>query len=262
MQIVFDLISDLHLDHTDSFNWTGMATSSVCVVAGDVSRDLEVVRSTLEHLGQCYRAVFYIDGNNEHYYNSDSLNTSYSMLSEMIEPIENVVYLQNNCVIINGIAIVGTNGWWTWDLDPAIDQDQCKLWYRDKYQVNHNATDSIHDMAYHDAAYLMHSIKKLQTHPDVKKIVIVTHTVPDAELIDHDITLADTYEFNKMGNSLIQHVLNSDTENKIDTWCFGHYHNSVDTLVNGIRYVNNCRGRDGDDCWQPIYNPKRIVVNI
>lgn len=262
MQIAFDLISDLHLDHTDSFDWTGMATSAVCIVAGDISRDLEVVRETLEHLGQCYRAVFYIDGNNEHYHNSESFNDSYTVISEAVDTIENVVYLQNNCVIMNGVAIIGTNGWWTWDLDPSIDEQQCKLWYCDKYLVNHGTTDVIHSMAYNDAAYLMHTIKKLQTHQDVEKIVIVTHTVPIADLINHDISLTDTYEFNKMGTCLLQHALAADTENKVDTWCFGHYHQSVDKMIDGIRYVNNCRGRTDDVSWMPTYNPRRIVIDV
>jgi hypothetical protein len=68
MQFNFDLISDLHLGPHETFDWTDQATSPVCVVAGDISRDIEVTKETLEHLGKCYQAVFYIDGNNEFRY--------------------------------------------------------------------------------------------------------------------------------------------------------------------------------------------------
>lgn len=261
MQFTFDLISDLHLGPTDTFDWTGQATSPICVVAGDIAQDVEIVRETLEHLSRCYQAVFYIDGNNEHRYSLDSLSDSYNILQEAIAGIENVVFLQDNCVIVNNVAIIGTNGWWTYDLDSDIDDEQCRLWYCDVMDVGMPVTGAIHSMAYNDAAYLSNTIKKLQTHPEVKSIVIVTHTVPEVKLVEHDIEITSTYKFNVMGNSIMPIVLDADTEKKIHTWCFGHYHGSVDKNVNGIRYVNNCRGRIEDSStWSPTYYPKRIVI--
>ena len=60
----------------------------------------------------------------------------------------------------------------------------------------------------------------------------------------------------------MQLALDEDTENKIKVWCFGHYHKGVDRNHNGIRYVNNCRGR-GDTAWrQAAYYPKRITVDF
>jgi hypothetical protein len=52
MTFAFDLISDLHVETWDSFNWTGQPTSPYCVVAGDVSRDHVQVAQTLEHLNE------------------------------------------------------------------------------------------------------------------------------------------------------------------------------------------------------------------
>jgi predicted phosphohydrolase len=263
MQFTFDLISDLHLAAKDTFDWTGLATSPVCIVAGDIAMDVEIVKETLEHLGQCYQAVFYIDGNNEHRYNLDSISQSYNILGEAIADIDNVVFLQDNCVIVNGVAIVGTNGWWTYDLDPGIDDEQCRLWYCDVMDVSMSVTGAIHSLAYNDVAYLRNSIKTLQTHPEVRSIVLVTHTVPSVSLIEHDIEITSTYKFNVMGNSIMQMVLDSDTENKVKTWCFGHYHNPIDQYQHGIRYVNNCRGRvEGSAQWSPTYYPKRIVVDV
>ena len=66
MTFTFDLISDLHVDTwPGEFSWESNVTSPYCVVAGDVSQDLDVTAKTLEHLGKCYQAVFYIDGNHE-----------------------------------------------------------------------------------------------------------------------------------------------------------------------------------------------------
>jgi hypothetical protein len=47
MQFAIDLISDLHVETWDSFDWEGQPTAPYCIVAGDVSRDWEQVRDTL-----------------------------------------------------------------------------------------------------------------------------------------------------------------------------------------------------------------------
>ena len=262
MQFNFDLISDLHIETWDNFDWTGQATSPYCIVAGDVSRDRDILRQTLQHLGTCYQGVFYIDGNDEHRYTLDNLGDSYKFLDRTLDNIKNVIYLQDNVVIINGVAILATNGWWSYDMDPSLDYDQSQAWYQDRMQILPGSVDAITGLAFNDASYMINSVKKLQTHQDVRAIVIVTHTVPAPWIVNHDIDLVDTWRFNCMGNPHLQLLINEDTENKIHTWCFGHYHKSVDRVHNGIRYVNNCRGR-GDTEWsQPAYYARRISIDI
>lgn len=262
MQFNFDLISDLHVETWDQFDWSGQATSPYCVVAGDVARDRTVLRETLEHLGQCYHAVFYIDGNDEHCYTLDNLNKSYRSLAREISQIKNVVYLQDNVAIVNGVALLATNGWWSYDFDPLIDPEQSRLWHKDKMNIIDSATDSIIGNSYTDTAYLINSVKKLQTHKDVKSIVIITHTVPAPELIKHDIQLQDSWRFNCMGNRYLKLALREDTEKKINTWCFGHYHMPVDRLIGDVRFVNNCRGRGNTDWSTSVYYPRRISIEI
>jgi predicted phosphodiesterase len=262
MQFNFDLISDLHVETWDSFDWAGQATSPYCIVAGDVARDRELLRQTLKHLGQCYQGVFYIDGNDEHRYTLDNLGDSYKFLNRTVDQIPNVIYLQDNVVIINGVAILATNGWWSYDFDPALDYDQSRMWYQDKMDITTSSAEAINNLAFNDATYMINSIRKLQTHQDVRAIVVVTHTVPAPWIVNHDIDLVDTWRFNCMGNPHMQLLLDEDMENKIHTWCFGHYHKPVDRFFSGIRYVNNCRGRSDTDWHQSVYYPKRITVEF
>lgn len=265
MTVAFDLISDLHLETWDNrLDLSGLATAPVCVVAGDVARDPQQVRAFLKHLATCYAAVFYIDGNDEHRYQLNDLGASYTALNRNLRRIPRVTYLQDNVVVIDGVAILGTNGWWGFDLDENVDLEGSKQWMKNRYEARHPEvpvdTQVIQDAARTDAAYLVSSVQRLQTHQDVKKIVIVTHTVPEAQLIQHDIDLSGRYDFNCMGNRLMHLVHTNDTERKIHTWCFGHYHGSVDRVLNGIRYVNNCRGRGDTAHRNPVYYPKRIEV--
>jgi hypothetical protein len=67
---------------------------------------------------------------------------------------------------------------------------------------------------------------------------------------------------NVMGNRLMMQALAADTEHKIHTWCFGHYHGSVDQTRSGVRFVNNCRGRGNTTHSQYVYHPKRIVIDF
>lgn len=263
MQFAFDLISDLHIETWDSFDWTDQATSPYCIVAGDVARDLALVHDTLTHLGQCYPGgVFYIDGNDEHRYCLDNLGQSYADLVATVKNIPNVVYLQDHVVIINGVALLATNGWWSYDFDKNLDYEDCQTWYRDRMGIDQSSADSITGIAFNDTAYLINSVKKLQTHRDVRRIVMISHTVPRPDLVTHDPDLVDTPRFNTLGNRHMHLALDEDTEQKITTWCFGHYHKSVDRVFDRVRYVNNCRGR-GDTPWcQPAYYPKRIVVEF
>lgn len=262
MTFAFDLISDLHVETWGALDWEGQGTAPYCVVAGDVAQDRCALVETLTHLGQCYQAVFYIDGNDEHVQHAEDLKGSYKDLEYSLKGIPNVVYLQNQVVIINGVAILATNGWWTYDFNPVLDAEQTKMWSANKSNISYDAVTNFSNVAHYDAAYLIDSVRKLQRHPDVKSIVIVSHTVPAEWLIEHDLDLINTWRYNCMGNSHLQHVLDADTESKIHTWCFGHYHKNVDRDFAGIRYVNNCRGRK-DTLWEhSVYYPKRIEINF
>ena len=263
MTFTFDLISDLHVETWDNFDWTGQATSPYCVVAGDVCRDRKLLVDTLTHLGQCYPGgVFYIDGNDEHRYQLEEIGNSYYDLNQQIEKIKNVVYMQDNVVIINGVGFLATNAWWTYDFDPNLDFDQSLAFVRDHYRITDGAARDIVGVAYRDATYLMNSVKKLQKHHEVQAIVVITHTVPGPWLAAHDIELANTWRFNGLGNIQIGRTLEEDTENKIHTWCFGHYHKSVDQDYMGVRYVSNPRGRGDTEWCQTAYYPKRITINF
>jgi predicted phosphodiesterase len=263
MKFAFDLISDLHVETWPDFNWEDQATSPYCIVAGDVARDRTVLLDSLKHLGKCYPGgVFYIDGNEEHKNYYEDLGDSYRELAREVSRIDNVVYLQDHVVIINGVAILGTNGWWTYDFDPSMEFDQSLQHIQDHFRISHSAASGINGVAYHDAAYMINSVRKLQTHSEVGAIVVVTHTVPAPWIIAHDTDLVDTWRFNGMGNSHITRAIDEDTENKIKMWCFGHYHKPVDQELGGIQYVCNPHGRGNTDWKQSVFYPKRIEIEI
>ena len=161
MTFAFDLISDLHVETWSDFDWTGRPTSPFCVVAGDVARDHQLLKQTLDHLAQCYEAVFYIDGNDEHRYYLDDIGANYRELASEIDAIDDVVFLHNNVVIVNGVALIATNAWWSWDWDTSFDLDQCHQNWQSHTGCNKHVPATVTELARADAEYLRLSIAKL-----------------------------------------------------------------------------------------------------
>lgn len=263
MTLHFDLISDLHVDTWDeSFSWEGKATSLYAVVAGDISRDRSDIRSVLYELSLHYKIVLFVDGNDEHRWNLEDLSNSYQTLKEDIRGIaNNVIWLQDTTVVIDNVAFIGTNGWTTFDFDNDLSYQDSKHWLEETYRVSMYASQQIEALAMSDAGLLCKAVGKLQTYPDVEKIVVVTHFVPDVRLVSHDIEIEGTHRLNCTGNSFLNRCIDEDHENKVHTWCFGHYHSDLDTTIDNIRYVNNCRGRSGTDWCKTVYYPKCIEIN-
>tara|TARA_R110002167_G_scaffold295790_3_gene500274 strand:+ start:180 stop:974 length:795 start_codon:yes stop_codon:yes gene_type:complete len=264
MKIHFDLISDLHVDTWDEdFSWEGKATSPYAVVAGDISRVRSELHPILKEISRHYLMTMFVDGNDEHRWTLDNLGDSYKTLKQDIGDIENFIWLQDDSLVIDNVAFVGTNGWTSFDFAEDKSYLENQRWMQETYKISMFAGQQIEAMAMSDAGFLCRTVEKLQRHPDVKKIVMVSHFVPNVELVNHDIQLVkQPSRLNTTGNSFLLRCLEEDHEKKVNTWCFGHYHSDVDTVLNGVRFVNNCRGRGGTDWSKPVYYPKRIEVKV
>ena len=215
MKIGFDVISDLNLKPNELFSWEGKATSLYCIIAGNISNDLRTIHQTLLHLSHFYQGVFYTAGSLE-YEGAVNIPEHTNELFKICKTIRNVAYLHNHVVIIDGIAIVGTNGWYNTNFDNIL-----------------LGAEELEIERYEDIGYLGNSIERLQLHLDVKKIVIVSHSVPGEELFFGEEP-DEIYTIAPLRLSLIK-----DLEAKVTHWIYGNYDKTVDTVIDGINYVNN-----------------------
>ena len=227
----FDIISDLNLSENDIFDWEGKPTSLYCVLAGNISTDLHVLYKTVKHLSKLYQGVFYIDGALENNLIADR-DRVIDDISRMFISIKNAVYLHNNVVVVEGVALVGVNGWYG------------------NIATNEEENLNLKVNRYDDLAYLQKTIEKLQLHIDVKQIIVISNSVPSLDIYFGEKPEIDPDEIN------LNYVLESDTESKITTWVFGTHKKIVDTKINGVNYFNN-----------PLYNkipyyPKRINIEV
>jgi hypothetical protein len=231
MAFGFDVISDLYITDQKTFDWENKPTSLYCIIPGNITNDVYVLYKVLKHLSKCYQGVFYIDGSLEHnFIHEKDLVTA--EIGKICNKIKNVVYLHNNVVVVDGIALVGANGW---DNNISVSSDE------DKFQIK--------SYKYDDLLYLEKTIERLQLHVDVKKIIAITNSVPTDKLYfgESPSNEADVD---------LSMILGADSEQKITSWVFGHHKKIVDTTIDGINYLNNpCYDRN------PYY-AKRINIEI
>lgn len=213
MKIGFDVISDLRLSPEDSFNWEGKATSLYCLIPGNISSDLRTIKQTLLHLSRFYQGVFYSIGTVE-YENTTNIEQRTTEILNVCRSVKNVAILHHHVVIIEGIAIAGANGWYGY---ASTDEQK-------------NVMD---DHRLEDIGYLKNTIERLQMHIDVKKIIVVSSSVPAPELYFGEEPSDVNSQFN------LSLVLMSDTEKKVSNWVYGTYGKAVDTTIGNINYVSN-----------------------
>lgn len=227
MEIGFDLISDLNLDPEESFDWEGKATSLYCIVAGNVSSDLRTVFQTLSHLSRFYQGIFYVPGLEE-YKNSTDFEIRTKEIQTLVRRLPKVALLYHHVVIIDGIAILGINGF------SADNPDDIDI------QLIKARLD--------DIAYLNKSVAKLQTHLDVKRILVISACVPGRQLYFGRVPAhVDDHIYP-------DHCFSSDTEMKITHWAYGGSDTVSETVYQSVTYLNNPYKKKGP------YWPKRVGI--
>ena len=215
MTIGFDVISDLNLSPEDSFNWEGKATSLYLIIAGNISGDLRTIHQTLLHLSKFYQGVFYTLGSLE-YDGVDDIDKRTEDLYRLCRTIKNVAVLHHHVVIIDGIAIAGANGWYGNTIPTDLDTEV-----------------KIENQRNEDIVYLKSTVERLQRHLDVKKIVLVSNSVPGPELYFGEDPKSVHSQLN------LNLILPVDTEKKITHWIYGTYGKVVDTVISNVNYINN-----------------------
>jgi len=229
MDIGFDLLSDLNLDSGDDFDWSEKVTSLYCLVPGNISHDLDTVFQILSHLSELYQGVFYVPGNLE-YKSSTDFRARTTELLTLTKKLPRVSMLYHHVVVIDGVAITGINGW---SLDNPEDMD-----------IRHLSS------RLDDIMYLNKAVTKLQTHLDVKTILILSSCTPKKDLYFGKIP--DHAQKQMYPDYCLEH----DTEHKVKIWAYGGTNQLSDAIIKDVHYYSNPKV-DFAPYWA-----KRISVKI
>ena len=129
-------MSDLHNNfwpESAKINWEGKGTSLMAVILGDINFDLDETYKTVVEISKYYRYVIFIDGNHEHD-NNIGINQRGRQIKQKFKKYQNIQYLNRSAVIVEDVAFVGANGWWSYDfMEPDISKEEVY-----EYLLNNN----------------------------------------------------------------------------------------------------------------------------
>jgi predicted phosphodiesterase len=256
-----DLMSDLHVDFwRERINWkkTKNLDSRIALVIGDTANDIHSSRNEIARIALEYEHVIVVDGNHEYYAGgpaqvSQPLSYYESKFQNFVDDISNVTFLGLNrsSIIFDDVAFLGNNGWYDW----ACYQDEglpareaMSEWsHQSNDPVYINFTDNMPDvLAAKHTQLLVSEVARLQDDPIVNKIIIMTHTVPGRQHVELQNNPSWDRFTPSFVNSQMPLVVEQDINHKIKIWGYGHTHFRSDSIINGIRYINNARGYPGE----------------
>lgn len=246
-------ISDLHLANFtigQPPSPSAFPVADVCVVAGDVSDDLEKSVAWLAENFAVAMPVIYVAGNHDFY---DYPLPARSRLRERFRAYEPLVYvLDREIVEIGGTRFAGTTFWSDLDLYAFGDLEKLSL---TQEAVQANVADcawiqleEVRKPRLITAADIISLHKRdrewlagVLSTPFPGPTVVVTHHAPHHNSIAPQYAgLLDTASYASDQTALIEAY-------KPDMWIHGHTHLSCSYQVGSTRILSNQLGRDGEE---------------
>lgn len=256
-----DLISDLHVDVWDFRpDWARMRGADWVVVAGDIADSVTDSLGEMARLADVYETVLVVDGNHEHHGGGGDLDQAAEALAEGIAGLANVHFLPVGPVVGDGVAFVGRLGWWDFAFgEPRVSRSQCRATYA-RATGDGRVCEAVAARGARHRDELVAEVTALQNRPEVDRIVVVTHTLPDPSLLSWGLyppfdDLMGCYGTTGMGTA----VTAAATRAPVVAWLFGHNHDARDEHIGGVRCVSHPRGRPMD-FNRVAYRPRTLTV--
>lgn len=240
------IMSDLHLEHDNSFKFEKAENADILILAGDISSytfQSDFVRECASQI-----TTIMIMGNHE--------PLGYS-IKETVEAwkalnIPNLYILDNETIEINGVHFIGSTLWSNINADP-INQIAIKNAFCDFKKIfNEQKTDLIsiadYQREFEKSLYFIEN----ELAKGYKKTVLITHHLPTFSSISDRFINSP---FNAgMASNLSNLLLYNDN---LVLAIHGHTHDSMDYMLGDtVRIVCNPRGYYGEN---KDFNPLKVV---
>lgn len=252
------------------YNWLSVQPDRILAFVGDTSNSADASGWVWREAAERVRRVLAIAGNHDYYF------PRYKNLTECdnrmdwvarVGPIKNAdnisVLRPGREYLEDGVLYLGCTGWYNWDAVPELDmREEREVWLNNSNDARYPVFDSAWPdvLARRHADWLIEAVTKAQDREEVEKIVILTHTIPRA-----DLCAPPTYKWYHLNgsyaNTFMGEVLPTDIKKKVKVWAYGHTHFGGDQVIDGIRYVNNARGYSGESHAQKFWKPKWIGLD-
>jgi predicted phosphodiesterase len=225
-----NILSDIHIEFNRKFKFNKNETY---LVAGDIGH----IDNSIPFLSKLDKStkVIFIAGNHEFYNNSIE---GYETLKLEFKDSENITFLQDNYITLNGVNIYGTTLWSS--LDSSLDTNTLYKHGKDgmndfKFIKYKNALLDPSDLVdfYNDALSKMTSFLQEKKN---EKTIIMTHNSPShsSNLSKYRTSLLNPFFCNKMDDYILEH--------KPNVWIHGHLHNTTLYKIGDTRIICNPLG--------------------
>ena len=239
------LVSDLHLEGSgmDSlFNpdWDYL------VIAGDLSANYNAMENFFAYKIPTHIPVIYVLGNHE--YEGKRIDTVIPKIREIIKPYENVILLDNESVIIDGIKFIGSTLWTNFELY-GNEIEKIK---ENMHWANYNISDfswmfkkndkekyelyKPEDMRKESLKAIEFLKKELMDDSFEGNKVVISHFAPCNQSINKDFSDKEKFNSSYWVNSLEELMGYSKY------WLHGHTHDNYNYNINGTEVICNPRG--------------------
>lgn len=252
------IVSDLHSDfgHDNRIVWP---EADVLVIAGDTGNNIGAVDKFLKKskAADFYPRVLMVDGNHEHYCNSNQRRTVDEALDKLRNLLPSNVELltsDGDYLEVGPYTFLGCNGWYTGDFIDDFHNNETfwKSSMNDHRCIFSGITQpSPFEMAKRDSCYLEGMLQVCLE--EGRNIVVVTHTSPSRHMCrnkweDAAWQRANGFYFNSFNEKLLEKY-----GNFITLWVHGHIHDRKEKVIDGVHVVANPRGYPGElPSWEPL----------
>jgi hypothetical protein len=266
MGLELRVLSDLHMEF-GNFILPELPgdKNRVLVLAGDIGlsrKSLTYIPFLKAVIGQ-FRTIVWVFGNHEYY--GDSIQISMGRVREALEEegiADKIHILENDNLIIDGIAILGTTLWTDIGNSNPLAIATVKAGINDYFQIRTGPKSDPYKrmLAPAESIYLHQESRawlldeaKLQKNAG-RKIIIVTHHLPLYESVPQHL------RGNRLNPAFASNLEKEMTEIGAGLWIHGHTHFSVDYISPcGTRVVCNPRGYAGLE-ENPNFNPGLTII--
>jgi len=253
----FYLASDLHLDFVCNpgkspsklykFLDKYFTESGNLILAGDISHYPSQILQACKHLSKRY-TIFIVLGNHEFYNISKNMKQKYketyskfNYIKEILEPLDNVHFLDGDVITINNIKIGGCTSWYDgsffYSMNNMYSTNIDALWKMSSNDANRiPGIKSLYDIWKIEQLKIK---KAIEQRPDI----MITHVCP---VLD-GVAFSDKYKTDKTNAFYCFDGLNMIQEYKPKFWVHGHIHDTKSFDIDFTTILRNPLGYPGEN---------------
>lgn len=227
--------SDFHVDYRQNLDWLRALsradfTDDVLVVAGDLSDELDLVKTCFDELVPRYRKLLFLPGNHDLWTARSGKGPSFEKF-ETLNDLCQGYGIETGTMTLGKTLIVPLLAWYDYSFGepgPTIRRG-----WMDFYKCNWDGLEPAEVAARFDAMNVMPDTSSFDT------VYSVSHFVPRIDLMPARYPEKHKALFPVLGTDRLEHRIRSLGSTK---HFYGHSHLNRNKEIDGVTYINNAFG--------------------